>query len=47
MGPCESVGRDKRTAQPTGVNLQGGNRLSVTTAPGRKCLNGRDHNGLP
>ena len=39
---------DIRQSQPTtGVNLQGGSRLPATTAPGRKCLNGKDHNGLP
>ena len=45
-GPDGQVTSDSHS-RTIGVNLQGGNRLPATTAPGRKCLNGRDHNGLP
>ena len=45
-GPDGQVTSDSHS-RITGVNLQGGNRLPATTAPGRKCLNGKDHNGLP
>ena len=45
-GPDGRVTSDSHS-RTTGVNLQGGSRLPATTAPGRKCLNGKDHNGLP
>ena len=45
-GPDGQVTSDSHS-RTTGVNLQGGNRLPATTAPGRKRLNGKDHNGLP
>ena len=45
-GPDGRVTSDSHS-QTTGVNLPGGSRLPATTARGRKCLNGKDHNGLP
>ena len=43
-GPDGRMTSDSHS-QTTGVNLLGGNRLPATTAPGRKYLNGKDHNG--
>ena len=45
-GPDGRVTSDSHS-RTTGVNLQGGSRLPATTAPGRKCLNGKDRNGPP
>ena len=45
-GPDGLATSDNRS-RTTGVVLLSGSRLPATTAHGRKCLIGKDHNGLP
>ena len=45
-GPDGRVTSDSHS-RTTGVNLLCGSRLPAMTALGRKCLNGKDRNGLP
>ena len=45
-GPDGLVTSDSHS-RTTGVNLLCGSHLPAMTARGSKCLNGKDHNGLP